>query len=117
MPQKHLIVLIIGVSLRKLNQFSQFFTMSNGVRQGGFVSPVLFNIYTDELSCSLNQSYMGCSMNGMTINHLMYANDTCIIAPSPSAPEELLDICADLAVSNFIIFNEKKTNCMCFKSN
>jgi len=48
-------------------------------------------------------------MNGRTINHLMYADDTCIIAPSPSAPQELLDISADFAVSNFINFNEKKT--------
>ena len=99
------------------NQFSQFFTVSNGVRQGGIMSPVLFNIYMDELSCNLNQSYIGCSMNGMIINHLMYADDTCIIAPSPSALQELLDICADFAVSNFIIFNEKKTKCMCFKPN
>ena len=47
----------------------------------------------------------------------MYADDTCIIAPSPTALQELLDICADFAVSNFIIFNEKKTKCMCFKPN
>ena len=67
------------------NQFSQFFTVSNGVRQGGIMSPVLFNIYMDELSCNLNQSYIGCSMNGMIINHLMYADDTCIITPSHSA--------------------------------
>ena len=71
----------------------------------------------DELSCNLNQTYIGCSMNGTIINHLMYADDTCIIAPSPSALQELLDICADFAVSNFIVFNEKKTKCMCFKPN
>jgi len=29
----------------------------------------------------------------------------------------MLDICANFAVSNFIIFNEKKTMCMCFKLN
>jgi len=140
MFQKHLIVLIIGVYLRYLlnviltlllifwycqhtfylrwgNQFSQFFTASNGVRQGGIMPPVLFNIYIDELSCNLNQSYIGCIMNGMIINHLVYADDTCIITPSPSALHELLDICADFAISNFIIFNEKKTKCMCFKPN
>ena len=56
-------------------------------------------------------------MNGMIINHLMYADDTCTIAPSPTALQELLDICADFAVSNFIIFNKKKTKCICFKPN
>ena len=71
----------------------------------------------DELSCTLNQSYIGCSMNIMIINHLMYAVDTCIIAPSSTALQELLDICDDFVVSNFIIFNGKKTKCMCFKPN
>ena len=60
-------------------------------------------------------SYIGCSMNGMIINHLMYADDPCIVAPSPTALQEVLDICADFPVSNSIIFNEKK--CMCFKPN
>ena len=66
--------------------------------------PVLFNIYMDELSCNLNQSYIGCSMNGMIITHLMYVDDTHIIGHSPSALQVLLDIYADFAVSNFYCF-------------
>ena len=132
MLQKQLIVLIIGVSkklnkrnvdvtlmsllifwycqeifcVRWSNQFSQIFTVSNGVRQGGIMSPVLFSIYMDELSCKLNQSHIGCSMNGMIINYLLYADDTCIIAASPTALHVLLDIWADFAVPNLIILNE-----------
>ena len=53
----------------------------------------------------------------MIINYLIYADDTCIIAPSPTSLQGLLDICADFAVSNFIIFNEKKIRCMCFELN
>ena len=66
----------------------------------------------DELSCNVNKSYIGFSMNGMIINHLMYANDTCIIAASSTALQELLDICADFPFSNVIIFNERKTKYM-----
>ena len=97
------------------NIYSPFFTVSNGVRQGGIMSPVLFNIYMDDLSNSLNNSKLGCSMNGVLINHLMYADDTCIIAPSPSALYKLLGICTNFAQSNFVKFNESKTKCMCFK--
>ena len=45
----------------------------------------------------------------------MYADDACIIAPSPSALYKLLGICTNFAQSNFVKFNESKTKCMCFK--
>ena len=69
----------------------------------------------DDLSCVLNNTPVGCNFNGVMYNHLMYADDTCIIAPSPSALQKLLTICNNFAVDNFILFNEKKTKCMCFK--
>ena len=97
------------------NIYSQFFSVSNGVRQGGIMSPVLFNIYMDDLSTQLNNCQIGCSLNGTLINHLMYADDTCIIAPSPSALHKLLGTCAEFAQENFVKFNESKTKFMCFK--
>jgi len=81
------------------------------------MSHLLFNIYMDELSCNLNQSYIGFSMNGMIINHFIYAYDTCIIAPSPTALHELFGIVLTLLFQMLLFFNEKKTKCMCFKPN
>jgi len=69
----------------------------------------------DDLSVCLNNSKIGCSMNGVIYNHIMYAEDTCIIAPSPSALHKLLGMCVNFAQSNFVKFNENKTKCMCFK--
>ena len=31
------------------------FTVANGVKQGGVISPILFNIYMDDLSTALNR--------------------------------------------------------------
>ena len=42
-----------NLSVRWRNALSSPFTVSNGVRQGGVLSPVLFSIYLDELSLSL----------------------------------------------------------------
>ena len=81
---------------------TSFFTVVNGVHQGGIMSPILFNIYMDELNCELNRCNIGCSLNGTLINHIMYADDTCIIASSPSALQRLLNICLDFADSNFV---------------
>ena len=41
------------------NTFSSLFSVSNGVKQGGILSPALFNIYMDGLSTSLNSSNIG----------------------------------------------------------
>ena len=38
---------------------SLFFTITNGVRQGGILSPKLFSVYMDDLSKMLNDSGMG----------------------------------------------------------
>ena len=35
------------------------FTVANGVNQGGIISPILFNMYMDDLSETLNSSDIG----------------------------------------------------------
>ena len=42
--------------------FSGKFHVTNGVRQGGVLSPLLFNVYVSELSDCLNKSGIGGSM-------------------------------------------------------
>ena len=42
------------------NQFSRTFTVSNGVKQGAILSPILFSVYMDELFHRLTQAKIGC---------------------------------------------------------
>ena len=57
------------------NVISSGFGVSNGVRQGGILSPYLFCVYMDDLSIKLNDIKVGCTIGTTLINHLMYADD------------------------------------------
>jgi len=94
---------------------SKCFLVTNGVRQGGILSPVLFNVYIDDLSVGLTNLKIGCIFNEVYVNRLVYADDTVLIAPSPSALQRLINYCAQFAASNDIFYNLKKTKCMCFR--
>ena len=43
------------------------FTVSNGVRQGGILSPILFCLYMDNLSMKLLETKVGCNVNNVFI--------------------------------------------------
>ena len=55
---------------------SDFLNVSNGVRQGGILSPYLF-IFIDELSNMLNSAGIGCHIHNYCTNHVFYADDMC----------------------------------------
>lgn len=61
------------------NVISVPFYVSNVVRQGGILSPILFNAYMDELSNQLNGSNTSCVAG----NHksLMYADELVLLSP------------------------------------
>ena len=96
------------------NAFSHIFSVSNGVRQGGVLSPYLFNVYVDGLSMKLNRNSNGCMIGNVMINHFFYADDLVLICPSLNGLQKLVDICSEFSTSHEIVFNSKKTVCMSF---
>ena len=95
---------------------SAMFNVSNGVRQGGILSPYLFNVYMDDLSAALNKSQVGCIISDSIVNHLMYADDLVLICPSPAALRRLLTICTKYGIDHDIKYNSKKSAVMICRS-
>ena len=88
-----------SMSIRWGNSLSKSFNVGNGVRQGGILSPYLFNIYMDDLSVRLKKHYAGCKIANSIINHLFYADDLVLLWPSFRGLHELLETCENMQVS------------------
>ena len=70
---------------------SNVFNVTNGVRQGGILSPKkLFNIYIDGLSNIINNSLIGGSLGGKRINHMLYADNLCIVSLSSAGLQKFV---------------------------
>ena len=54
------------------------FCVTNGVKQGGIISPMLFNLHMDDLSLTLNCFGIRGNIGTTLINHLCYADGSCI---------------------------------------
>ena len=81
------------------------FSVGNGVRQGGLLSPALFNLYMDELSVKLSKCMTGCMIGNSLVNHFMYADDLAIVSPSSAGFQQLLNICTEYGVKYDVKYN------------
>ena len=98
------------------NYVSRSFSVTNGVRQGGILSPYLFSYFMNDLSQRLNSSIFGCKINTVKLNHIFYADDLCLMTSSVYGLQKLVNVCKKFAAENGVIFNAKKTKCVYFKS-
>ena len=89
------------------SSLSTGFRVTNGVRQGSIFSPLQFNVYINDLSIRLSQTGIGGSIGGKFVNHMMYADDLCVISLSSSGLQLLLNICTDYSQLHDLTFNVK----------
>ena len=83
--------------------------MTNGVKQGGVLSPLLFIVYFDELITRLKNSGIGCNIGDKYIGALCYADDLTLLSPIVNGLSKLIRICEQFAADYRVKFNPKKT--------
>ena len=88
---------------------STAFQVTNGVRQGGILSLILFNLYINALSIRLTNFDIGGTLGSKFVNHIIYADDLCIVSLSSSGLQTLLKMCTDYCDLHDIKFNAKKS--------
>ncbi len=94
---------------------SSIFTVTNGVKQGGVLSPILFAVYTDGLLRRLSETGAGCHIGSHFVGALAYADDITLVSPSRTGLCTLIQICEQYASEFDIVFNGKKSQLLCFK--
>ena len=69
-------------SVKRDNKQSDQFKISNGVKQGGVISPLLFSCYIDNLFTQLQHSGLGCHVGSSYTGAFGYADDIALLAHS-----------------------------------
>ena len=96
------------------NHISDSFNVTNGVRQGGVLSPLLFSVFVDELLEKLKKKGIGCHIDHLFTGALGYADDIILVCPSVTAMNEMIKICENYANEHNILFNGKKSKYLIF---
>jgi hypothetical protein len=68
----------------------------------------------NDLSVKLTNLGVGCKINNVSVNHLFYADDAVLMAPSPKALQALLKTCEIYGKHHEIIYNTNKTVSMSY---
>ena len=93
------------------------FNCNEGLMQGESLSPFLFSLYVNDFEMEFIENMcVPVEIKDIVLFLIMYADDTYIITPAPTALQNLLDICSSFAKTCFMQFNEKKTKLMCFRA-
>lgn len=85
------------------------FRVRAGVRQGGILSPILFNLYVDDLIVNLKVNGDGCHVGSRFLGCVLYADDLLLLSPSVIGLQKMLDICSIYGTVHNIQFNPNKT--------
>ena len=101
-------------AIKRNNVLSDPFAVSNSVQQGSVLFPAFFSVCIDSLNVELSASSTGCSFNSKSFNHLVYANDTVLLDPSPKALQSLINICVNFTNKDGLVYCEQKTRFMPF---
>ena len=101
----------LTVQIKWCKQFSVKISVYIGTRQGGISSPLLFNIFYQELVDALSKCPGGISINNDSFNVFCYADDLILTSLSVTGLQELIDTASSYIIAHGLTFNASKTIC------
>ena len=102
------------IQVKWIGIISEPFNVTNGVRQGGVLSPLLFSVYIDDLLAELKKSGIGCYIGNRFYGVIGYADDLVLLCPTKEGLRQMIKICEKYAIDHDIRFNGKKSQLLVF---
>ena len=88
---------------------SDSFKINEGVKQGGILSPKLFNFFINELLIEINRECCGAKIGNTSTGVVAYCDDLILLSPLRAEIRKMLEICDRYARAWRIEFNPKKS--------
>jgi hypothetical protein len=101
-------------SVRIGTLLSDWFTTNCGVPQGSILSPILFDIFVDDIIKHVNATSLGVLLGDRRVCCLLYADDIVLISNSPTDLQRMLNACQKFADLARFKFNISKSNIVVF---
>jgi hypothetical protein len=95
---------------------SKMFKTSVGLRQGSTLSPLLFNLFIDDVLRELNETGLGVSTASMNISAVAFADDILLVSDSVQNLQNLLDQISEKASRLGLRFGISKSNVVIFNA-
>ena len=87
-----------------------------GLKQGCPLSPMLFNLYIDDIKEIFDDECKPVTLQNTKINHFLYADDLVILSQTKQGLQRCLDKTYDFAKTNLLTISVKKSKSMIFNS-
>ena len=91
--------------------------LTRGLRQGYCLSPLLFNLFINDLALRIKLLGKGVSVEDNLISILLYADDTVLISENASDLQLMLTCLIEWCCSNSMSVNTSKSNVVHFRPN
>ena len=97
------------VRVRLDGQLSDVFSITGGVKQGGILSPFLFNFFIDDLIRGCDELNIGCKLGRANVCILAYCDDIVLVSANREHLNRLLKYCEKYSLRWKMRFNGAKS--------
>ena len=94
--------------------FSKTLCVQSGVRQGGCISPAIFNMFVNAFIVQLRKLSVGCHIGTEFVGCLLCADDIILLSPFIVGLQRMLDKCFETASVLSLQFNASKSHCIAY---